>query len=279
MPPLALFLVLLSAISHASWNLAVKGSRDKYAFSWCMMAAGFLLTLPAVLFLPVRFTAASMALLGASSIAEALYLIALAASYERLPYTIAYPVARGSAPAFIVLFAWLLLGERIPPVGLAGIFLVSAGIFWLHGSDYRNARGRFLLLPLASGLCVAGFSVADKAALHYFSPLALACLMFGGTAVLLAPYVTVVRRASLVTEFRRHWRRVLIVAALSVGGYALVLAAMRLAPVSYVGAARESSVLFAVVLGWSALDEGSGLRRALGATAIFAGIVLLVAAR
>ncbi|MCX6618115.1 MAG: EamA family transporter [Acidobacteria bacterium] len=75
------------------------------------------------------------------------------------------------------------------------------------------------------------------------------------------------------------WRRILLVAFFCLGGYALVLAAMRIAPVSYVGAARESSVLFAAVLGWALLREGFGLRRLLAAAVIFAGILCLVLAR
>lgn len=275
----ALLLVLLSAVSHASWNLAVKGSRDKYAFTWWMMAAGFLLTLPSVLLLPVRFTPTSVALLAVSSAAEALYLLTLSASYLLLDYTVAYPVARGSAPVFIALGAAALLGERISRTGLAGILLVSLGILSLHGPGVLRANLRRLWLPLACGLCIASFSVADKAAVEYFSPLALACLIFGGTALLLWPYLAWVRRADLVGEFRLHWRRVLLVALFSLGGYAVVLAAMRLAPVSYVGAARESSVIFAALLGWLFLREGFGPRRLLAASVIFLGIACLVLAQ
>lgn len=278
MSPAALFLVLLSAVSHASWNLAVKGSRDKYAFTWWMMAAGFLITLPAVLLLPVRFTPTSAALLAVSSLAEALYLLTLSASYLTLDYTVAYPVARGSAPIFIALAAAALLGEQISRTGLAGILLVSLGILSLQGPGLLRANFPRLGLPLACGACIAGFSVADKAAVRYFSPLALGCLIFGGTALLLWPYLVWVRRADLAGEFRLHWRRVLLVAFFSLGGYAVVLAAMRMAPVSYVGAARESSVVFAALLGWVFLREGFGPRRLFAAAVIFLGIACLVMA-
>ncbi len=70
-----------------------------------------------------------------------------------------------------------------------------------------------------------------------------------------------------------------MVALLSPAGYAVVLSAMRLAPVSYVGAARESSVIFAALLGWLVLREGFGLRRLLAAAVIFLGILCLVLAR
>lgn len=280
MPLAALMLVLLSAASHASWNLAVKGSREKYAFTWWMMAAGFVFSLPAVFLLPVRFTPVSVALLAASSLGEALYVLTLSASYHRLDYTVAYPVARGSAPVFIALGAALALAERISALGLAGILLVSLGILVLHGRfSSPGSRSLNLLWPLASGASIAIFSVADKAAVRYFSPLALSCLSFGGTALFFFPYVWLVRGVDLGDEFRCHWRRILLVAFFCLGGYALVLAAMRIAPVSYVGAARESSVLFAAVLGWALLREGFGARRFLAAAVIFAGIVCLVAAK
>jgi drug/metabolite transporter (DMT)-like permease len=307
MPFIALLLVLLSAVTHASWNLALKGSRDKYAFTWWMVAAGFALSLPAVFLLPVRFTPVSVGLLALSSLGEVLYFLTLSASYERLDYTVAYPVARGSAPVFIAVAAALALGERVSPLGLAGILLVSLGIFSLSKSQVPSPKsqvsgpksedpspkshvpsprsqvsgprsGLGLLWPLGSGASIALFSVADKAALRYFSPLALGCLSFGGTALFFFPFVFV-RQAPLIGELRWHWRRVLLVAFFCLGGYALVLAAMRIAPVSYVGAARESSVLFAAVLGRAVLGEGFPLRRLLAAAVIFTGIVCLVLAR
>ena len=275
----ALLLVLLSAVNHASWNLVVKSSGDKYSFTWWMLAGGFLLTLPALFLLPVRFTPASVALLAASIVAEGLYLLTLSASYQRLDYTVVYPVARGSAPVFIAVGAAVLFGEKVSRAGLAGILLVSLGVLSLQGADLLRTQVRRLGLPLACGACIASFSLADKAAVRYFSPLALVCLIFGGTALLLWPYVVWVRRADLVGELRRQRWRVPLVALLSPAGYAVVLAAMRLAPVSYVGAARESSVIFAALLGWVILREGLGLRRLLAAAVIFLGILCLVLAR
>ncbi len=275
----ALLLVLLSAVNHASWNLVMKSSRDKYAFVWWMLAGGFLLTLPALFFLPVRFTPVSVALLAASIVAEGLYMLTLSASYQRLDYTVVYPVARGSAPVFIALGAAVLLGERVSPAGVAGILLISLGVLSLQRANLLRAHMRRLGLPLACGAWVASFSLANKAAVHYFSPLAMVCLIFGGTALLLWPYVVGVRRVDLVGEFRRQRLRVLVVALLSSAGFAAVLAAMRLAPVSYVGAARESSIILAALLGWLVLREGFGARRLLAAAVIFLGVLCLVLAR
>ncbi len=291
MPFTALMLVLLSAVSHASWNLAVKGSREKYAFTWWMMAVGFICSVPAVFLLPVRFTAVSVGLVIVSGLGEAVYLLALSASYHRLDYSVAYPIARGSAPVFIALGAAVALAERVSSLGLAGILLVCGGILALYGSlrqpgagdgtgvAFTQRRSWHVLYPLVTGASIAIFSVADKAAVRYFSPLALGCLSFGVCSLFFLPYVLLVRRIDLAEEFRWHWRRILLVAFFCLGGYALVLAAMRIAPVSYVGAARESSVLFAAVLGWALLHEGFGMRRLLAAGLIFAGIVCLALAK
>lgn len=242
------------------------------------MAAGFLLGVPLLVFLRAEFTPVSLTLLLASSVAEGLYLITLSASYERLDYTIAYPMARGSAPIFITIFAFVILGEQITSVGLAGILLVSVGVFVLH-SRITNLRRRDLLLPLASGVCIGVFSTVDKASLRYFSPLALGILVFGGTALVVWPYLAVVHRTALWGEFRLSPLRAVLVALLSLGGYAFVLAAMARAPVSYVGAARQSSVIVAALLGWLVLREGFGARRLAAACAIFVGIACLAAAR
>src|SRR5262249_44587809 len=156
--------------------------------AWWMMAAGFVMAAPLLAVLRMQWTTRSVLLLTVSCAAETLYLVALAASYRRLDYTVAYPVARGSAPVFIALFAGVVLGECISPWGLVGILLVSAGILSLQARRGVVDR-RLLALPLASGACIGCFSVADKAAVAYFSPLALVCLVFGGSAALLWPYI------------------------------------------------------------------------------------------
>jgi drug/metabolite transporter (DMT)-like permease len=92
------------------------------------------------------------------------------------------------------------------------------------------------------------------------------------------PYVLIVawlRRAELLPYARSHWRRGLAGGACAVVAYAIALWAMTLAPIAAVAALRETSVIFAAVLGNWLLKESFGRARLAGAASVFLGIVCL----
>jgi drug/metabolite transporter (DMT)-like permease len=104
---------------------------------------------------------------------------------------------------------------------------------------------------------------------------ALAVFVTGGFA-LTAYGAATGRGGDMAAALRSRWRQFVVTAVMSIVTYGLVLAAVRRAPVGYVAALRESSVLVAAFLGWRYLDEHSMRRRGIAASVILAGLVLLV---
>jgi drug/metabolite transporter (DMT)-like permease len=282
-------LVLASALLHAWWSVAIKGSRDPLAFNLLQLVAPFgivLLIAPLVSWgeVPVRV----WWLLAATGVWHGLYFYWMTRAYEHGDLTLVYPIAR-STPAFLPLISVPLLGERISAGAACGIAIVVAGI-WLVGlgsgfsrSALASKGARFAFLTLLAGV---GYSLVDKAAMAelggvaWTSPVPRAfvyavLLGISGTFVF-APLAWLRTRAGLLARLREGGLgRATFASIVSYVGYALVLAALETAPVSYVVAVRQTSVLFALVMGVAWLRETPGRPRVWGAVATVAGVALI----
>jgi drug/metabolite transporter (DMT)-like permease len=281
MSPVALGLLLIAAVLHAGWNAFIKHAPDRPASLWWALTVGGLLLLPALVpAWPPPWEAVALA--AASSVFEALYFLALVAAYEVGDLSLVYPIARGSAPLLIALWAAVLLGERPSAGGWTGIGLVVAGLI-VAGAPARadlsiSGRSRSKLavaLALVTGLCISGYSMINKVAVGYTSPAAFTCLFHLGTALLLCPYLVKTRGEKLLQPWRRQGWQTLAAAVMVAAASVLVMAALAIERASYVGAVREVSVIIAALAGWLLLGEPLGQRRTFGAAVMFAGLALI----
>jgi len=282
-------LVLASALLHAWWSVAIKDSRDPLAFNLLQLVAPFglfALLAPFVSWgeIPTRV----WWLLSGTAIWHGLYFYWMTRAFEHGDLTLVYPISR-STPAFIPLISVPLLGEQISAGAACGIAVVVAGI-WLVGvggglsrSALLSKGAGFAFLTLAAGV---GYSLVDKAAMAelgsaaWTSPVPRAfvyavLLGVSGTFVF-APLAWLRTREGLLARLRQGGLgRASFASIVSYLGYALVLAALETAPVSYVVAVRQTSVLFALVLSVLWLRETPGRPRVWGATATVAGVALI----
>jgi len=259
----ALILALAAAVIHAGWNIILGGSRDPVA------ATGVLL--PAALAVGAPFAVASWHLesaavpfIVASSLFELVYIVLLAAAYARADVSVVYPIARGSAPLFV------LLAAGVPgPAAAVGVVLVACGVMAVRGL-HRPQHALDVGLALAVGVTIAGYTLIDKhgivhaSAPVYFElallPSAVACLVWAW------------HTGRLRGELRPQ---ALVAGAGMFAAYALVLVALRLASAAAVAAVRETSVVFAAGLAAVRLHEPVGRARAAGAAAVAAGVALI----
>jgi drug/metabolite transporter (DMT)-like permease len=283
---LALGLVLLAACVHASWNLLAKQAHDKLAFLWCSALASVILYLPLGLWLLLAYPVppAGWAIIAASSLLEGAYYWGLAQAYRYGDLSLVYPIARGTAPLLVPLLAAAFLGERLSPLGAGGVGLVVVGVLTLHlpALSWRGVRAfagvagqlgtRYALL---TGLFIAGYSTLDKRGVALVQPALYSYLLFCGISVALLPLL-MGQGTKVAAEWRRSRRAVVVVGLLCPLSYGLVLAALTLAPVSYVSPAREVSVVIAALLGAYVLHEPYGRQRLVGSALIAGGLALLV---
>jgi drug/metabolite transporter (DMT)-like permease len=285
MPLAALLLVLGAAVCHSAWNLLVKTDARRLEIQSGALVVGVILCSPALLIhslTDVSLTAWGVILL--SGVFETAYVFALTAAYGAGDLSLVYPVARGTAPLLVVPLAIILLGERPSAQGLAGIGLVILGIYASHaglvaGRPAARANGRALALALLTGVFTAGYSLVNKVGVGLVPVPLYAFLVFGVDAAL----IHLVRwvRGGLTPPLGHDAPRgrAVAVGVLMMAAYLAVLAAMAMAPVSYVVAAREVSVVVTAVLGALVLRERHSAPRIAGAAVIFAGLVVIALAR
>ncbi len=284
MTPLALGLVILSALFHASWNLFTKQSEDKHLFLWLMLLIGELLFLPFLLLgpWPLAFPSRGWMAILASGTIHAAYYLFLGKAYERGDLSLVYPLARGSGPVVVLCLALLFLGERPSLQGLFGIGCVVLGVLTLHLFPWRGLS--FIQvghLPQAAltGLAIGFYSTVDKIGVGYVSPLPYLFFLNLVAWLLLTPWILKSRGLrALASEKGEMWRSSTAGGLLNLA-YLLVLYAMTLAQVSYVVAARELNVVFGAILGAWWLREGFGREKVLASAIIAAGVVLIGSSR
>ena len=281
MPLTALGLLLAAAMMHTTWNLLVKRAKEKQVFIWCSLIAGTIIFSPLLLTSPL-FLVSTWPYLISSAFVEVIYYITLIRAYENGDFSLVYPMARGAAPAFLLIWATFFLGERPRFFGLMGIALLVFGLIIVGGKTWWTLRKTSgfsksaLALALGVACCISIYTAIDGAAVHHVSPLPYTVLVIALAALFITP--AVVKRYgndAIADEWRANWLRITLVGLFTLLAYMLALKAYTIARVSYAGAVREISVVFAAFVGWRWLGESFGAIRLVGALFIFAGILVI----
>jgi drug/metabolite transporter (DMT)-like permease len=284
MSPTALLLVLLAALCHSAWNLIVKTDARRLEIQSGALVVGTLLCAPVLLLhSPWSLPPLAWAAVAVSALFESAYVLALTSAYAAGDMSLVYPVARGTGTVLVAPLAVLLLGERPSLQGALGIGLVVVGIFLSHGAlggwAAARAHRRAVGWALLTGAMIAGYSLVNKVGVTLVPVPLYAFLVFLADAVL----VRLVQRwrGGSVPALRRDapWGRIVAVGVRMMGAYLAVLVAMSQAPVSYVVATREISVVVAALLGALVLHERHSAARVAGAVVIFGGLCAIALAR
>jgi drug/metabolite transporter (DMT)-like permease len=271
-PADALALALAAAFLHAGWNAFLRGSEDVEA------RTAVVLGLSVVLFAPVAAATWSVSwsvapYVAASAALETVYFALLVVAYRRRELSVVYPIARGSAPPLVLLGTAVVLGRQVSTGAAVGVCLVAVGVVLVRGIR-RGTEG--LLVALAIGCSIAGYTLVDKEGLQHAASLPYLELVLLPVALIAVPLAAARRGAPAL---RAQLTASTVVAAVaSFGAYALVLAALRLAPAPEVAAVRETSVVIAAVFAGTFLRERVGPGRLAGAVAVAAGVALIALA-
>lgn len=270
-------LILASAIIHACWNALTKKVGGDIAVLTLGAGVAGVLSLPLALrHLPTgeAFAAGAPYML-ATMVVHFFYFRSLGKAYEHGEISAVYPVARGVGVAGTGLLAFLLLGEHISLPGAMGILAVTAGAFLIRRSADGHAHAHAMRAALAVSAMVVAYSLIDKVAVGILHPGVYNMALFGGASLLLSAYLALTHPGRLSRTWQTHRNAILVIGVGQVASYLLALYALTLANVSYVVAARESSVVFGSLLGVWFFKERIGMARALGIAAILAGLVLV----
>ncbi|NML35070.1 DMT family transporter [Paraburkholderia antibiotica] len=251
-------IVLFAALLHASWNALLHGNRDRFlSMTWMSIAIAAVATLVAALNpAPPR---ASWPYLVASGLVHIFYNVSLVRSYRRNDLALAYPIARGSSPLLVTLGAVLVAHEAIGPLHALGIAMISGGIIAiaLQGRHVSRAGAR---AALTTGATIALYTVIDGIGVRLSDGQALAYTAWMFLFYWLMPLLFVAQRgvAPLWTPVRDEPLSVassLGGGMVSIAAYGIVIWALQSGAMGTVSALRETSVVFAVLIGRVFLRE------------------------
>jgi drug/metabolite transporter (DMT)-like permease len=270
--------VLFAALCHASWNAIVRMRGDKFMSMALLITAGGLIALPGLFVVPL-LPAAAWPFVIASAIIHTGYNTFLALSYVHGELSKVYPLVRGSAPLLTLLVSLLFLDEAVGFVGVAGIVVLAAGIMTLaldRGWRVLVASPRGALYAAATSLCITAYTLCDglgaRAAVNAHSY--VMWLFFLDTLPFVA-LVVFVRGRDFVAAAKANWAAGALGGALSVVSYWIAIWAMTVAPIPIVAALRETSILFAVLIGLTMLGEKVTAVRSASIAMVLGGLALM----
>jgi drug/metabolite transporter (DMT)-like permease len=271
---------LFSAVTLAAGNTFIKASGDVLAARSVMTLASAVMILPFAFFVPMP-DAATWKILALSIPAHWLYQVALVRALSRGDLSLVFPVMRGSAPLLTGLTASVFLHEHLSPLSITGLVIASlaAIVFALPERGVTGdpkLRRSALMWALATGACVAIYNVIDAQGTRIApNPFTFTVWLFLLDWIGVNTVTFATRRRDWVRMLRTRMRHGVMAGALSILSFGAALYGFTLAPAAYISALRETSVVFAAILGAVLLKEGFGARRILAALVLAGGLSLL----
>lgn len=268
--------VLGAAFLHAAWNAAIKVGTSRLGAMMLLSFGEVALGLCVAAFFPIPAPEV-WPWLAASACAHFFYKFFLASAYARGDLSRVYPIARGTAPMIVALAGGLFfLTDTLTLQEYIGIFILGLGILAMAQGIFTEGENRRMIpFALGSALATASYTMIDGTGARV-----------AGNAVMYIAWVFVVegtlfiivmlmlRGPSLIPHGRREWAAGMFAAAASYGAYAISVWAMTRAPIAVVAALRETSILFAVLIGWAVFGERLSRGKIIAALVIVTGVIV-----
>ena len=269
--------VLGAGMLHAGWNALLKsaGGGDPLLDTATVVAGSTAFSLAALPFVPLPDTSA-WPFIAASTFIHVGYYLTLAQAYRTGDLSFAYPLMRGTAPLIVTVLGAVFLREMPQTHVIVGILLISIGIISIAFARRAHHPPAAAYWAFANAAIIAVYTLVDGTGARA-----------SGNALSYVLWLTFIEGVVFLTWIRRHrgapafgylrkqWRRGLVGGFCSVAAYAIVLWAMTRAPVAAVAALRETSVIFAALIGALWLKEGFGFARLAGAATVVIGVAAL----
>lgn len=268
-------IILSAAILHAVWNAIVKTAADRTTTLGLVALGHVIPGAVMVAYLPLP-ELESLGYVALSTLIHFGYFYLLGQAYKHGDLSVVYPIARGIVPALVALWAMVFADEILPLQAWAGIALIGLGIQLSSWQALKSGVGRMALLyALGTGVCISLYSLVDGLGVR-LSGNTLSYWAWGAFGHLfIAAFIGLRRRRVLAQIPTRHWVIGLAGGFVSMTAYGLVLFAKNFAPLGAVSALRETSVIFAALIGFIFLREGNWIRR-LGAAVVMAiGVAMI----
>ena len=270
-----LLVVLGAAFLHASWNAMVRVGTSRLGAMVILSVMEIPMGAAVALMLPLPPVEVIPWLL-ASSLAHFAYKFFLAHAYEAGDLSRVYPIARGAAPMIAAVVGLVVLSDAVRPIEYLGIAVLGLGIATMARGVFTDGESRRLLpFALGSALATASYTLLDGMGARIGGDgVAYVAWIYILDGLLFATGMVALRGPGLLRAGRQAWVMGSLASVASFGAYGASVWAMTQAPIALVAALRETSILFAVLIGWLIFGERMSTNKALAAGLIVGGVIL-----
>ena len=270
-----LTIILIAAVLHASWNAFIKNKGNGFA------KMTILATIISIIVAPFTFVVGVPPLetcmyLGVSIIAHTMYMHSLTRAYQNEDFSVAYPFARGLAPLLTVIILLFFFNRSISINELIGIGIIILGILILFNAQKLKLNFKIIISLLYFPISIVFYTLVDAMGVKTAeSTQQFIVWLFILIPIPMLLYSLANQKELVVSTFIENKYSLILASIGSLTSYSLVLWAYTQAPIYYVASIRESSIIFASLIGLIFFKEKGLVRRLIAAFVLFAGVIML----
>ena len=270
------FLIFFAAFLHALWNIIIK-SLD-YSLAGIAVKVFFqsIIFFPIIFFVPFP-EGITWFYITCSFLLHSLYFILLGTMYDRKDLTFIYPVARGCAPIFVTILSFIFLKDIIPFFGLVGILIICVALLLISFSSF-NTKIDFKTIGISIFIAflISIYTFSDGAGVRSVdNSLSFIVWNFFLGGWISIGYVYLTKREDLFSLKIKDLILILSATIVSFTAYAIIIWSMKYEPFGIVASMRESSIIFAPLLGLIFLKEKISPIRIISSILFFLGVVFI----
>ena len=269
-------LIFFAALLHALWNIIIKSLNNS------LVGIAVKVFFQSIIFFPIIFIVPlpqglTWFYLISSSILHSIYFILLGSMYNRGDMTVIYPIARGCAPVFVTVLSLIFLKDSLSLVGIIGIITVSFGLVLLSLESFKMEMNiKIIGISLFIALIISIYTFTDGAGVRsadMASTYIVWNFFLGGWISI--GYVFFRNKKELFELQLIDLMYILLATIISFTAYAIIIWSMKHIPIGFVSSMRESSIIFASLIGYCFLKEKIGYIRLLSGLVFFIGVYLI----
>ena len=271
------FAIIFAALLHAIWNAMVKKGDDKYISLTAVVLGHVPISIIVIFFTPT-ISFQSIPYIFISAIFLSGYEWCLLSAYRLEDYTKVYPIARGTAPIFIVVLSLLLFNLSISKFELMGILVISFGIIILGFQNIKTFKNySAVVYAISTGLFISCYSISDGYGGRLSaSPLNYTAWLMILNAVIFSILLRIMNKPGVIKKVLSEGKKIFFIGGtLSYIVYGTIVWAFTQASVPTVAALRETSIIFALLIGTFFLKEKFTFLKTAAVLTIFFGVILL----
>ena len=276
--PLNIFLaIILAAFLHAVWNAMVKNEDNKYLAVTAIVLGHVPVSVLIILLTPIP-SVESIPFIILSALLHIGYEWYLLSAYRFGDLTKVYPIARGTAPILVTIVSLIFLGVALSNFEILGIFIISLGILSLSLQGAKGIKNRSAVIyALVTGFFIMGYSITDG----YGARVSNSFLSYMGWSFILNATIFPIilkinNKSEIITKTFKEGKKIFFIGGtLSYIVYGIVIWGFTQAPIALITALRETSIIFALLIGTFFLKEKFTLLKVIATFIIFFGVALL----